>query len=50
MPSSRRAGPLSAEEQKLVSEQRDAQLDRAVDALKREMIYTQNAGNTEQGN
>ncbi|MGA8479637.1 MAG: S41 family peptidase [Chthoniobacterales bacterium] len=46
----RRDGPLTADEQKLVNEQRDAQLERAIDALKSVMIYTQNAGNTEQGN
>jgi carboxyl-terminal processing protease len=46
----RREGPLSAEEQKLVNEQRDGQLDRAIDALKSVMIYTQNADNSEQGN
>jgi carboxyl-terminal processing protease len=46
----RREGPLSPEEQKLVNEQRDGQLDRAIDALKSVMIYTQNAGNGEQGN
>jgi carboxyl-terminal processing protease len=46
----RRDGPLAADEQKLVNDQRDAQLDRAIDALKSVMIYTQNAGNTEQGN
>jgi hypothetical protein len=40
---------LTGDEQKLVNEQRDAQLDRAIDALKSVMIYTQNAGNTEQG-
>jgi hypothetical protein len=41
---------LAADEQKLVNDQRDAQLDRAIDALKSVMIYTQNAGNPEQGN
>jgi carboxyl-terminal processing protease len=46
----RRDGPLTGDEQKLVNEQRDAQLDRAIDALKSVMIYTQNAGNAEQGN
>jgi carboxyl-terminal processing protease len=46
----RRDGPLTGDEQKLVNEQRDAQLERAIDALKSVMIYTQNAGNTEQGN
>jgi carboxyl-terminal processing protease len=46
----RRDGPLAADEQKLVNDQRDAQLDRAIDALKSVMIYTQNAGNAEQGN
>jgi carboxyl-terminal processing protease len=46
----RRDGPLAADEQKLVNDQRDAQLDRAIDALKSVMIYTQNAGNPEQGN
>jgi hypothetical protein len=33
-----------------VNEQRDAPLDRAVDALKSVMIYTQNAGDKEPGN
>jgi carboxyl-terminal processing protease len=37
----RRDGALSADEQKLVSLQRDSQLDRAVDAMKSLMIYTQ---------
>src|ERR1700751_700371 len=46
----RRDAPLSADEQKFVAEQRDTQLDRAIDALKGVMIYTQNAGNTDQGN
>ncbi|MBV9489094.1 MAG: carboxyl-terminal protease, partial [Verrucomicrobia bacterium] len=40
----RREGALSPEDQKLVSEQRDPQLERAVDALKGAMIYTQNGG------
>jgi carboxyl-terminal processing protease len=38
----RRDGPLSPDEQKFVNEQRDPQLDRAVDALKGVMIYNQN--------
>ena len=38
----RRDGPLSADEQKIVNEQKDPQLDRAVDALKGVMIYNQN--------
>jgi carboxyl-terminal processing protease len=38
----RRDGPLSPDEQKFVSEQKDTQLDRAVDALKGVMIYNQN--------
>ena len=46
----RRDGPLTVDEQKLVNDQRDAQLDRAIDALKSVMIYTQNAGNSEPGN
>jgi carboxyl-terminal processing protease len=37
-----RDGPLSPEEQKFVNDQRDPQLDRAVDALKGAMIYNQN--------
>ncbi|HEX4200533.1 MAG TPA: S41 family peptidase, partial [Chthoniobacterales bacterium] len=37
----RKEGVLSAEDQKLVSTQRDSQLDRAVDAVKSVMIYTQ---------
>ena len=41
----RRERPLATDEQKLVSEQRDSQLDRAVDALKGVMIYSQNGGN-----
>src|SRR6516225_4362269 len=41
----RRERPLTTDEQKLVSEQRDSQLDRAVDALKGVMIYSQNGGN-----
>jgi len=36
----RKEGVLSAEDQKLVSTQRDSQLDRAVDAVKSVMIYT----------
>ena len=38
----RRDGPLSPDEQKIVNEQKDSQLDRAVDALKGVMIYNQN--------
>src|ERR1700736_2710461 len=38
----RRDGPLSPDEQKIVNEQKDPQLDRAVDALKGAMIYNQN--------
>jgi carboxyl-terminal processing protease len=38
----RRDGPLSPDEQKFVNDQRDPQLDRAVDALKGVMIYNQN--------
>jgi carboxyl-terminal processing protease len=38
----RRDGTLSPDEQKFVNEQRDPQLDRAVDALKGVMIYNQN--------
>ena len=38
----RRDGPLSPDEQKIVNEQKDSQLDRAVDALKWVMIYNQN--------
>jgi carboxyl-terminal processing protease len=38
----RRDGPLSADEQKIINEQKDPQLDRAVDALKGVMIYNQN--------
>jgi len=37
----RREGPLSPDEQKIVNEQKDPQLDRAVDALKGVMIYNQ---------
>jgi carboxyl-terminal processing protease len=37
----RREGPLSAEDQKFANNQRDSQLDRAVDAVKSVMIYTQ---------
>jgi carboxyl-terminal processing protease len=37
-----RDGPLSPEEQKFVNDQKDPQLDRAVDALKGAMIYNQN--------
>jgi carboxyl-terminal processing protease len=39
----RRDGALSAEEQAFVAEQKDPQLDRAIDALKGAMIYNQNA-------
>ena len=38
----RRDGLLSPDEQKIVNEQKDPQLDRAVDALKGVMIYNQN--------
>jgi carboxyl-terminal processing protease len=38
----RRDAPLSPDEQKFVNEQKDPQLDRAVDALKSVMIYNQN--------
>jgi carboxyl-terminal processing protease len=38
----RRDEPLSAEDQKFVNDQKDPQLDRAIDALKGAMIYTQN--------
>jgi carboxyl-terminal processing protease len=38
----RRDGPLSTDEQKIINEQKDPQLDRAVDALKGVMIYNQN--------
>lgn len=38
----RRDGVLSPDEQKVVAEQKDAQLDRAVDALKGILIYRQN--------
>ena len=44
----RRERPLTSEEQKLVNEQRDSQLDRAIDALKGVMIYSQNGGNRSQ--
>jgi carboxyl-terminal processing protease len=37
----RRDGVLSSDEQKFVNSQRDSQLDRAVDAVKSVMIYTQ---------
>ncbi|MBV8813475.1 MAG: carboxyl-terminal protease, partial [Verrucomicrobia bacterium] len=37
----RRDGALSPDEQKFVNSQRDSQLDRAVDAVKSVMIYTQ---------
>jgi carboxyl-terminal processing protease len=37
----RRDGPLSPDEQKITNEQKDPQLDRAVDALKGVMIYNQ---------
>src|SRR5215469_10086035 len=37
----RREGVLSPEDQKFVSSQRDSQLDRAVDAVRSVMIYTQ---------
>jgi carboxyl-terminal processing protease len=37
-----RDGLLSPEEQKIVSDQKDPQLDRAIDALKGAMIYNQN--------
>jgi carboxyl-terminal processing protease len=38
----RRDGPLSPDEQKIVNEQKDPQLDRAIDALKGVIIYHQN--------
>jgi carboxyl-terminal processing protease len=38
----RRDAPLSPDEQKFVSEQKDTQFDRAVDVLKSVMIYNQN--------
>ena len=38
----RREGVLSPADQKFVSEQRDTQLERAVDAIKGMMIYSQN--------
>jgi carboxyl-terminal processing protease len=38
----RRDAPLSPDEQKFISEQKDPQIDRAVDALKSVMIYNQN--------
>jgi carboxyl-terminal processing protease len=38
----RREGPLNPPDEKFVAEQKDPQLDRAVDALKGAMIYTQN--------
>src|SRR6202008_533006 len=38
----RRDAPLSPDEQKFVSEQKDPQFDRAVDVLKSVMIYNQN--------
>jgi carboxyl-terminal processing protease len=38
----RRDGPLGADDQKFVNDQKDPQLDRAIDALKGAMIYTQN--------
>ena len=38
----RRDGPFSPDEQKMVNEQKDPQLDRAIDALKGVMIYNQN--------
>jgi carboxyl-terminal processing protease len=40
----RRDATLSTEDQTLVNEQRDPQLERAVDAIKGIMIYTQNGG------
>ena len=39
----RRGGGYSVEEQKLVNEERDVQLERAVDALKGVMVYTQSS-------
>jgi carboxyl-terminal processing protease len=39
----RRDGALSRDEQAFVAEQKDPQLDRAIDALKGAMIYNQNA-------
>lgn len=44
----RRERPLAPDEQKLVNEQRDSQLDRAIDALKGVMIYSQNGGTRSQ--
>jgi carboxyl-terminal processing protease len=44
----RRERQLTPDEQKLVSEQRDSQLDRAIDALKGVMIYSQNGGTRSQ--
>ena len=38
----RRDGPFSPDEQKMVNDQKDPQLDRAIDALKGVMIYNQN--------
>jgi carboxyl-terminal processing protease len=38
----RRGAPLSADDQKFVNDQKDPQMDRAIDALKGAMIYTQN--------
>src|ERR1700745_104199 len=38
----RRDAPLSPDEQKFVSEQKDTQFDRAIDVLKSVMIYNQN--------
>jgi hypothetical protein len=37
----RKEGTLSPDDQKFVNGQRDSQLDRAVDAVKSVMIYTQ---------
>jgi carboxyl-terminal processing protease len=45
----RRDGMLTDEEKKFVSEQRDPQLDRAIDALKGAMIYTQNTAAQQSG-
>jgi carboxyl-terminal processing protease len=45
----RRDGMLTDEEKKFVNEQRDPQLDRAIDALKGAMIYTQNTAAQQSG-
>jgi carboxyl-terminal processing protease len=43
----RRDGVLSPEDQKFVNEQKDPQLDRAVDVLKGAIIYTHNEKQTQ---